>query len=517
MGTPSSTGLSLPVSGTVAQIQSAFSTPIERYHLASGKTGYDNKSAPQVPVTVAPQIQGILGLNTLSPPKPSTSVPQASPAARMPAVLRRCAGAGPGPTLATAGHVCDQHRRCPDWRRARCRPVGAGVLVRSALLREPLRGGHDRRPSRDVGRRVPAERHHRPSPTATASLSAARRSHRRTSTAAVQTGGATVEAELDIETVLSLAPKANIEVYEGGTSDSIYNVFSRIVSDDTAKIVSASWTNGCEAYVRQSYQNSENTLFQAAAAEGQSIFVATGDQGSQGCNVNGVIDATTGGDPVAQAVDTSTGTLYIANKTSNSVSVDSEGGTNASNAGTASSVSTGTGSGPDAVALDSSDHKVFVANAGGTLTVFSSSTCNQTTTSGCGSPTQIASGGHLSSPDGARRERVHALCGEQQQRHRGGVQRIDERLDGNRQPSVLLGPLRTGRRRHQRLRLRRRPQQRPDRVLQRLDLQRDDAQRVVAQRRPRSPSATLRSPSPSPAAPATSMWPTPGAVAESRW
>ena len=128
------------------------------------------------------------------------------------------------------------------------------------------------------------------------------------------TGGGTAEAELDIETVLSLAPKANIEVYEGGASDSLYDVFSQIVSDDTAKIVSASWTNGCEAYVGQSIQNSENTLFQAAAAEGQSIFVASGDQGSEGCNVNEKISASTGSNPVAQAVDPSTGTLYIANQ-----------------------------------------------------------------------------------------------------------------------------------------------------------------------------------------------------------
>ena len=40
------------------------------------------------------------------------------------------------------------------------------------------------------------------------------------------------EAELDIETVLSLAPQANIEVYEGGVSDRIYNVLNRIISDD---------------------------------------------------------------------------------------------------------------------------------------------------------------------------------------------------------------------------------------------------------------------------------------------
>ena len=106
--------------------------------------------------------------------------------------------------------------------------------------------------------------------------------------------------------------------------------------------MSASWTNGCEAYVGQSYQNSENTLFQAAATEGQSIFVATGDEGSEGCNVNGEISATTGSNPVAQAVDPSTGTLYIANESSNTVSVDSEGSTSdPSDFANASSVPTG--------------------------------------------------------------------------------------------------------------------------------------------------------------------------------
>ncbi len=112
--------------------------------------------------------------------------------------------------------------------------------------------------------------------------------------AAGATGSGTAEAELDIETVLVMAPKANIEVYEGGTSgssDSLYDVFSQIVNDDTAKIVSASWTNGCEAYVGQTTQSSENTLFQAAAAEGQSIFVASGDQGAQGCNINAKVSA----------------------------------------------------------------------------------------------------------------------------------------------------------------------------------------------------------------------------------
>ena len=79
------------------------------------------------------------------------------------------------------------------------------------------------------------------------------------------------------------------------------------------------------------------------------------------------------------------------------MSVDSEGSTgNPTNFGTAGSVTTGTG--PDAVALDAPAHKVFVANSGSTLTVIPTTTCNQSTTSGCSSPTQVASGGHLNAP-----------------------------------------------------------------------------------------------------------------------
>ena len=209
--------------------------------------------------------------------------------------------------------------------------------------------------------------------------------------------GSNVEAELDIETVLSLAPKANIEVYEGGTSASMYNVVNEIETNDTAKIVSISWTNGCEAYVPSAYQSSENTLFQAAAAEGQSVFVAAGDQGSEGCNVNSVTADQTGSHPVAQVADPSTGTLYVANQSSNSVSVDSEGSSGNPSSAVTPVATVPAGSGPDAVTLDSTEGKVFVASGGSSsVTALATSTCNQSTTGGCTSTATIHSG--LSGP-----------------------------------------------------------------------------------------------------------------------
>ena len=403
VGKPSATGLSLPVAGTVAQVQSAFSTPISKYRLSSGKTGYDNATAPEVDTTVAPQIEGILGLDTLSPPQPSTSVPEASRAVPDPTADLAAPTLSPGQPQPATGScntaITDVEDStgaldAPDLAQAysfnplySSNDYGAGSTV--ALL-EMSGAGYS---SSDINTFA----------TCYGITLGTGQIKQVTVGGGGATGGGTAEAELDIETVLAMAPKADIEVYEGGPSDGLYNVFSKIVNDDTAKIVSASWTNGCEAYVGQSTQNSENTLFQAAAAEGQSIFVASGDQGAQGCNINGEIDASTGStnsDPVAQAVDPSTGTLYIADKSSNDVSVDSEGSTsNPSDFVAAYSVSTGSGSGPDAVVLDAAAGKVFVADdSNSSLTVISTGTCNQSTTSGCSSATQIASGGHLSSP-----------------------------------------------------------------------------------------------------------------------
>ena len=350
-------------------------------------------------MTVAPQIEGILGLNTLSPPQPSTTLPQAN----------LVNPHGPSSTAAPAlppGQPTPQPGACtnPTTNSISSVQSGTGALdavqLSQAYSFGPLYAANHYGAGATVALLEMSGAGYLSSDISNFAscygiipdpIGAGQISETDVDGGGAK-GGATVESELDIENVLSLAPKAKIEVYEG--ENSMYNVFSRIVSDDTAMIVSASWTNGCEAYVPQSYQAAENTLFQAAATEGQSIFVASGDQGSQGCNVNRTISANTGADPVAQAVDPSTGTLYIANQTDGTVSVDSEGGANARL--TAHTVTTG--SSPDALALAPSVGKAFVANAGSSsLTVVSTGTCNQSTPS-CGSPTQVPSNGHLNAP-----------------------------------------------------------------------------------------------------------------------
>jgi len=80
------------------------------------------------------------------------------------------------------------------------------------------------------------------------------------------------EQALDIEMTISMAPGlSQVVVYVGNNDPSI---FARMASDNTSKQLSCSW----------GWKDNESTLdpiFKEFVAQGQSLFVATGDNGSQ--------------------------------------------------------------------------------------------------------------------------------------------------------------------------------------------------------------------------------------------
>jgi subtilase family serine protease len=98
-----------------------------------------------------------------------------------------------------------------------------------------------------------------------------------------QPGAGAIEVELDMEVILSMAPKlAKMIVYEAPNTTQGYNdEFARIVSDRTP-VISVSWGD-CEKNMGQQEANQENKFFQEAAAQGQTILVASGDSGSSSC------------------------------------------------------------------------------------------------------------------------------------------------------------------------------------------------------------------------------------------
>ncbi len=93
----------------------------------------------------------------------------------------------------------------------------------------------------------------------------------------------TLEANLDIEDAASTAPGSKVVSYEGPNTElGGLKVWSAIVNDDKAQVVSSSW-GVCESQQTAGERSALHPLFQQAAAQGQTIFAATGDSGSEDC------------------------------------------------------------------------------------------------------------------------------------------------------------------------------------------------------------------------------------------
>jgi kumamolisin len=119
-----------------------------------------------------------------------------------------------------------------------------------------------------------------------------------------------IEVDADIETQLALSPDANsIIVYNAPndvTGQTALDEYGRIAEDDTADVVSSSWSV-CEQDAGAGYAEVENEIFSEMALQGQSMFGAEGDTGAFSCIRS---DGTTGLavlDPPSQPWVTSVG------------------------------------------------------------------------------------------------------------------------------------------------------------------------------------------------------------------
>lgn len=94
-------------------------------------------------------------------------------------------------------------------------------------------------------------------------------------------GQNSIEDVLDIELMMAIAPRANkILVYEGPNSEvGAIDVYQRIANENRAKVVSTSW-GLAESLSSRAVINSESQIFRQMAAQGQSIFAASGDAGA---------------------------------------------------------------------------------------------------------------------------------------------------------------------------------------------------------------------------------------------
>lgn len=96
-------------------------------------------------------------------------------------------------------------------------------------------------------------------------------------------GNGAVEVTLDMEIVSALAPNAAQKIYIGpNSSGGVNDLYSKIVTDNIAKVVSTSWGQ-CEASSGNAELATLNNIFRQGAAQGQSFFAASGDSGAYDC------------------------------------------------------------------------------------------------------------------------------------------------------------------------------------------------------------------------------------------
>lgn len=96
------------------------------------------------------------------------------------------------------------------------------------------------------------------------------------------------EVAADVEVIAALAPKASVVIYEASQQGTDLSPWDLAVSGTSPgglpEVISDSW-GSCEqdTGMTNAYYQTEEGLFEEAAAQGQTVLVASGDDGSEGC------------------------------------------------------------------------------------------------------------------------------------------------------------------------------------------------------------------------------------------
>jgi len=268
-GPASPNDLSIPVTATAAELSQAFSTSFARVALASGTTAIVNQQGPSFDPGIAPDVQSVIGLNTLATAKPLL-VQARDAAAPAPQIRAHVVTGGPQPCPAASSAGNSQGGFTADQIAA---AYGLSGLYQSG--------------DEGAGQTVAILELESYDPNDIASFESCYGVTAQIANVPVdgfnQTGAGAGEAALDIENVIGLAPQARIAVYEGPNSgNGPYDTMSAIISQRAAQVVTTSWGQ-CEALEGFGQASSENTLFQEAAAQGMTIISASGDDGSEDC------------------------------------------------------------------------------------------------------------------------------------------------------------------------------------------------------------------------------------------
>ncbi len=267
-------GLAVDVSARASEVSEALDTPLEEYRVPTGNVGYLAQRAPLVPTALANgQIQAILGLNTLARLQPEGSIVSSPRAA-----TAGTAGRTPKPNadgLTPCAAAQSEAATGNDTLDGLGADYGIGSLLADG------ENGH--------GQTIGLYELSPHSVSDLATYESCFGLSNPVGTVAVDGGGSasfggTAEADADAEQVATQSPRASIISYEGPDSGTgPYDTWNAIVTADAAQVVSTSW-GLCEPFAQLAGQiPSFTTLFEQAAAQGQTVLAAAGDSGSEDC------------------------------------------------------------------------------------------------------------------------------------------------------------------------------------------------------------------------------------------
>jgi hypothetical protein len=288
-GPASAGGLSIPVTATAAQLDRAFSVSLRRI-VPHGRRAVASTAAPALDAQVAGAVQSIVGLDTTAARRPQLVRPTRNGARQTHSAARRARArphvvtGGPQPCVAAAATAPIDNAYTVDQ-------------IASAYGFSGLYAAGDT----GAGTTIALYELEPNDPADIAAFQACYGTHASVSDVTVDGGAGRGagggEAALDIENTIGLAPGAKVLVYQGPNSNSgapgsgPYDIFSSIVNQDRAQVVSVSWGE-CEASLGASDAAAENTLFEQATVQGQSIVAAAGDSGAQDCDLPGTVPRT---------------------------------------------------------------------------------------------------------------------------------------------------------------------------------------------------------------------------------
>jgi Pro-kumamolisin, activation domain/IPT/TIG domain len=298
-------GLLMRFSGTAARVEAAFHTGLESYRLRDGAIRRSATAAITLPPEIAGSVAAVVGLDDLVQPQPAGVLrPPASARGkvRAPRTVRFGHPAGSPRACAGATAAAHQFGGLTDDQIARAYggfglygsgDLGAGQHIALYELEPFLRSDIKTFDTCFFG--------------AAAAASMLKRLHVIGVDGGQPAGTGSGEALLDVEDLSAMAPQATIDVYEGpspGTDGVDYDPvdnYAAIIDTDHDQIVSTSW-GLCEQAIefgQPGLQQAENLLFEQAAAQGQTVFSAAGDNGSDDCNTFETSTPVSGQNPVS--------------------------------------------------------------------------------------------------------------------------------------------------------------------------------------------------------------------------